>query len=100
MAEKQIVYWRDIPAQVIVKKDRRNQARLELDKRFIEAIDMVAMRENLSQTDDYLNEWRRGEAVEVGDDLETEAQKEMKQIQTKYDKEKLKQLIDNKGYEK
>ena len=43
MADLIIVYWRDIPAQVIVKKGRQN-AKRELPLRFTEAIDMCAMR--------------------------------------------------------
>ncbi|TJW83977.1 MAG: hypothetical protein E5X43_21975, partial [Mesorhizobium sp.] len=43
MADLIVVYWRDIPAQVIVKKGRQN-AKRELPLRFTEAIDMSAMR--------------------------------------------------------
>ncbi|TIT71617.1 MAG: hypothetical protein E5W56_21600, partial [Mesorhizobium sp.] len=43
MADLIVVYWRDIPAQVIVKKGRQN-AKRELPLRFTEAIDMCAMR--------------------------------------------------------
>ena len=70
MAQLQVVYWRDIPAQVIVKAGRRNVAKRELSLRFTEAIDMCAMREGLAGTDDYLSEWRRGEPEQCGDDLE------------------------------
>jgi len=38
-----IVYWRDIPAQVIIKQGRK-AAKRELSARFQEAIDMAAMR--------------------------------------------------------
>ena len=43
MADLIVVYWRDIPAQVIIKKGRQN-AKRELPLRFTEAIDMCAMR--------------------------------------------------------
>ena len=43
MADKIVVYWRDIPAQVIVKQGRKS-AKRELSLRFTEAIDMCAMR--------------------------------------------------------
>ena len=52
MAQLQIVYWRDIPAQVMVKAGRRNQAKRELSLRFTEAIDMAAMRTGAAETDD------------------------------------------------
>jgi len=72
MAELTVVYWRDIPAQVIVKAGRR-QARRQLDDRFQEAIDRAAMRAGLHGTDDYLGEWRRSEPEACGDDVEAEA---------------------------
>ncbi|TIV10197.1 MAG: hypothetical protein E5W02_20945, partial [Mesorhizobium sp.] len=53
MADLIVVYWRDIPAQVIVKKGRQN-AKRELPLRFTEAIDMCAMRTGAGGTDDYL----------------------------------------------
>ncbi len=60
MADLIIVYWRDIPAQVIVKKGRQN-AKRELPLRFTEAIDMCAMRTGAADTDDYLAEWRKAD---------------------------------------
>jgi hypothetical protein len=74
MANRIVVYWRDIPAQVIVKKGRAT-AKRELSLRFTEAIDMCAMRTGAAETDDYLAEWRRADPVEVSDDLEAEADK-------------------------
>ena len=99
MAQLQIVYWRDIPAQIMVKAGRRNQAKRELSLRFTEAIDMAAMRSGAAETDDYLAEWRRGDLQEVGDDLEAEAQKAVDAIEADYDRERLKALIDNEGRE-
>ena len=43
MAEKVVVYWRDIPAQVIVKAGRKT-AKRQLPERFEQAIDRAAMR--------------------------------------------------------
>ena len=60
MADRIIVYWRDIPAQVIIKKGRTN-AKRELSLRFTEAIDMCAMRTGAAETDDYLAEWRKAD---------------------------------------
>lgn len=99
MAQLQIVYWRDIPAQIMVKAGRRNQAKRELSLRFTEAIDMAAMRTGAADTDDYLAEWRRGDPVTVGDDLEEEAQKAMDAIEAEYDKDRLVELVQNGGRE-
>lgn len=99
MAQLQILYWRDIPAQVIVKAGRRNVAKRELSLRFTEAIDMAAMRTGAAQTDDYLAEWRRADPVEVGDGLEEEADKAANALESEYDKERLAALIKNGGNE-
>lgn len=99
MAQLQIVYWRDIPAQIMVKAGRRNQAKRELSLRFTEAIDMAAMRTGAADTDEYLAEWRRGDPHDVGDDLEAEAEAAMKTIETDYDKERLIALVKNGGRE-
>jgi hypothetical protein len=73
LAERVIVYWRDIPAQVIVKAGRRAVAKRELPERFVQAIDASAMRTGARDTDAYLAEWRRGAPEPCGDDLEAEA---------------------------
>ena len=99
MAQLQIVYWRDIPAQVIVKAGRRNVAKRELPLRFTEAIDMCAMRSGASETDDYLAEWRRADPVEVGDDIEAEAAKAAERLEAEYDKARLTALVKAGGRE-
>ena len=98
MADLVIVYWRDIPAQVIVKKGRQS-AKRELPLRFTEAIDMCAMRTGAAETDDYLAEWRRGTPVPVGDDLEAEAESMLRKLDTEYDRERLVALVKAGGRE-
>lgn len=88
MADLIVVYWRDIPAQVIVKKGRQN-AKRELPLRFTEAIDMAAMRSGDSDTDAYLAEWRKAEPVSVSDDLEAEAAKAHDELDAQYPRERL-----------
>ncbi|HEU4987175.1 MAG TPA: virulence factor [Rhizobiaceae bacterium] len=98
MADLIIVYWRDIPAQVIVRKGRQN-AKRELPLRFTEAIDMCAMRIGARDTDAYLAEWRRGDPVPVGDDLESEADKALASIDAEFTDERLKALVKAGGKE-
>jgi hypothetical protein len=43
MAKSVILYWRDIPSQIVVKKGRESAKRF-LSNRFQEAIDIAAMR--------------------------------------------------------
>jgi hypothetical protein len=99
MAQLQIVYWRDIPASLIVKSGRRNMAKRELTLRFTEAIDMCAMQTGAAETDDYLAEWRKSEPVEVGDDLEAEADKAAEALEAQYDKARLVALVKSGGKE-
>ena len=64
MALVTIVYWRDIPAQVIVGKGR-TAAKLPLPERFEQAIDRCAMKIGARDTDAYLAEWRKADPVEM-----------------------------------
>lgn len=98
MAQLTVVYWRDIPAQVIVKAGRRS-AKRELPPRFSEAIDMAAMRAGAAETDAYLAEWRRADPVPCGDDLEAEADAAATRINDDYDKDRLKRLVVGGGRE-
>lgn len=96
MADLTIVFWRDIPAQIIVRKGRGN-AKRELPLRFTEAIDMCAMRSGADGADAYLAEWRRGEPSPVGNDLEAEADRAMAEIEAAYPRERLVELVDAGG---
>ena len=73
MAELIVVYWRDIPAQVIARAGRRNQVKIELDERFAKAIDIAAMKGGARDDDAYLADWRKADPVGVSDDLAGEA---------------------------
>jgi hypothetical protein len=96
VADKIIVYWRDIPAQVIIRK-RRDSAKRELPLRFTEAIDMCAMRVGARDSDAYMAEWRKGDPIAVSDDLEAEADRALNEILDKYDDGALKALVKSEG---
>lgn len=97
-AQKIIVYWRDIPAQVICKAGRTT-AKRELEKRFITAIDACAMRVGLDQTDDYLEQWRKSDPIPCGEDLEAEAERAAQELEAVYTKERVKALVNAGGLE-
>jgi hypothetical protein len=96
MADLIIVFWRDIPAQIIVKKGRTT-AKRELSLRFTEAIDMAAMRSGAAATDAYLAEWRKADPIPVGEDLEAEAEAARARIEAEYPKERLVALVHTHG---
>ena len=96
MPEVTIVYWRDIPAQVIVGKGRRGSKR-PLDERFEKAIDRCAMKIGAADTDAYLAEWRKAPPYEVEGEPDAVAAQEAARIEADYDIARLKALIDNDG---
>ena len=97
MADVTVVYWRDIPAQVIVGKGRRG-TKVQLHERFEQAIDRAAMKSGAAETDDYLAEWRKAApyAVEGSSDADIAAA-EAARIEADYDKDRLMTLINNDG---
>lgn len=97
MAQVTIVYWRDIPAQVIVGKGRRGTKR-PLPERFEQAIDRAAMKTGAAGTDAYLAEWRKADPVAVDGDDATVAEAEVARIDAEYDPERIKALIANDGW--
>lgn len=100
MAQLITLYWRDIPAQVIAERGRgrkREQAKIELSRRFAIAIDAAAMRDGADSTDDYLAEWRRGDPVECGEDLEAEAVAKAAELEEDYPADRVRQLVENGG---
>lgn len=97
MPEVTIVYWRDIPAQVIVGKGRRGSKR-PLPERFEQAIDRAAMKVGAEDTDAYLAEWRKAGSYEVDGDPDAVADAEAARIDAEYDKARIKALIDNDGW--
>ncbi len=95
MPKLTIVYWRDIPAQVIAKQGRTS-AKVPLTERFEKAIDRAAMRARKIDTNSYLNDWRR-ESVPCGDDLESEAKVVAERLEAEFPDDRLERIIRNKG---
>ena len=97
MAEVTIVYWRDIPAQVIVGKGRRGVKR-PLPERFEQAIDRAAMKTGAAGTDAYLAEWRKAEPYHVEGDAADVASREAERLKTAFSPEVIKALIETDGW--
>lgn len=96
MPEVTIVYWRDIPAQVIVGRGRKG-AKRQLAERFEQAIDRAAMKSGLAGTDDYLSEWRKVQTAIIEGDAVAIAEAEAERLEAEYDHELVKTLIANNG---
>lgn len=97
MIKKTLIYWRDIPAQVVVQRGRtREKAQLSL--RFHEAIDRAAMRAGKGSSDAYIAEWRRESSnMESSADLRELVDQEISRFESEYSDERLLQLIRNHG---
>jgi hypothetical protein len=98
VASLTILYWRDIPSQVIVKSGR-SAAKRQLSERFIRAIDAAAMHAGAKSADAYLSEWRRGDPAPCSDELEEEAGAAAERLEKDYDTHRLAVLAKHDGRE-
>jgi Virulence factor len=96
MASLIVISWRDVPAQVVVKRGRET-AKIQLSQRFQEAVDRAAMRAGRGSSDAYLEDWRRAAPVACGEELHAEAQAAAAAIEARYTDEDLERLIRAKG---
>lgn len=63
MATYKILYWQEIPSQIVVEDDA-DEIKLELPPSFAERIDELAEQRGLQSADDYLAQWRWSEEAE------------------------------------
>ena len=98
MAKLILISWRDIPAQVLVRRGR-DTARVQLSQRFQEAVDRAAMRAGKSGSAAYLADWKRSDPQPCGADIEAEAKAEAERIEARYSDADLLRLIRAHGVE-
>jgi cvfA/B/C family virulence factor len=91
-----VISWRDIPAQVIVKRGRET-AKVQLSARFQEAVDRAAMRAGKGSSDAYLADWKRSDPRPCGEDIQAEAAAEAARLEAHFSDEALEALIRAKG---
>lgn len=96
MPSLSIISWRDIPAQVIVKRGRET-AKVQLSARFQEAVDRAAMRAGKGTSDAYLADWKRSDGRSCGEDIQAEAAAEAARIEARFSDADLEALIRSKG---
>ncbi len=98
MPDVTIVYWRDIPAQVIVGKGRRG-AKVQLPERFEQAIDRAAMKVGIGRVRRLHGRIPQGRAVRGrGRPGRRSRTAEAARIDAEFDTERLKALIANDGW--
>ena len=85
------IYWRDIPAQVNASSDDgKHQAMLS--PRFQHAIDRAAGVAGLTDTDSYVQQWRRVSTPFEGDPT-TAADDEAARLEAVFDRDRLEDLV-------
>jgi hypothetical protein len=95
MASLIVIWWRDMPMQVIAR-DKRQAHKVVLHPRFQVAIDKAAMKAGKKSASDYIDEMQRA-ARECGDDLEGEANGEAARLEAAYTREVLAALVESGG---
>jgi hypothetical protein len=90
-----VIWWRDIPAQVVAK-DGRRASKIVLHPRFQVAIDKAAVKAGKRAMDDYIAEWRKTQEP-CSDDLETVAADEAARLEAAYGKTELVALVAGGG---
>ena len=98
MPQLVIVYWRDIPAQVIVGKGRQ-AAKSVLPDRFEQAIDRCAMKIGAKDQDAYLAEWRKAPPVDVAGEPAEVAKETIERLDREYGPDRIKALIAADGWD-
>ena len=97
MPDVTIIYWRDMPAQVMVGRGRK-ATKIQLPERFEQAIDRAAMKSGAAGTDEYLAGMRRGEPYVLDGDDAAVASAEAARLDRDYTADRLRELIDNDGW--
>lgn len=91
MAKLTIIYWQQIPSQVIGQEGRVRIKRA-LSARFAIAIDRAAMRAGKGSSEAYLNEWRRENEVCEGE-LEALVEQKVRYIEEQFPDAVLAELV-------
>lgn len=83
MASYQILYWQNIPSQVKAWDDL-DEVKVELSPRFALRIDQAAQAQGLTQTDDYLAQWKWSEELEREGTAEEVAEAVKKELEAQF----------------
>jgi hypothetical protein len=95
VAQLKIVYWRDIPGQVVIRKSGRS-TRIRLSARFMKAIERAGYRLRKKQQDALFEPWRDVNQPFHGD-VRVQAEQLVQQLEERYTEEVLEKLIRASG---
>lgn len=91
----EVIYWRDIPAQVMARRGRTVH-RVELSPRFQTAIDRAATHAGLTDDDAYLAEWHKERSTGEADP-ESLATGEAARLEAAFTEDVLQRFVRNGG---
>jgi hypothetical protein len=95
VAQLKIVYWRDIPGQVVIRKGGRS-TRVRLSARFMKAIERAGYRLRKKQQDALFEPWHDVTQPFDGD-VKLQARQLVQQLEERYTEEVLETLIRANG---
>ena len=95
MAKLKIVYWRDIPGQVVIRQGRRS-TRIRLPARFMRAIERAGYRLKKKQQDALFEPWH-DVAQPFDGDIKQQARQLVEHLEQTYTEEVLETLIRASG---
>lgn len=96
MAKVTVLCWQEIPSAVEVKEGKTTE-KVQLSQRFMELIDMIAMRRKLGGTDDYLMQWRKEKRPDRDGTAADVAKSVAAEIETQYEDIKAAAIASSKG---
>ncbi|MCB9421734.1 MAG: virulence factor [Ardenticatenaceae bacterium] len=97
----QIIYWRDIPTQIRVKKDGDKQVSRQLSRRFMAAMSAASTRSGTTDAEDYMDAWRMTNWQDVEpevDNPEDWADRLIEQLEADYPGDRLRQMVKQDGW--
>ena len=96
MSNLTVVFWRDIPAQLLIGSGRK-AIKLKLSEKFEKAIDRCAMKVGAKDSQSYLDDWQKKTVPLDPTDINS-IELEAEKMEKYYTAEKLKALILNDGW--
>lgn len=95
MGQIKIVYWRDIPGQVVIRQGKRS-TRLRLPLRFMKAIERAGYRLKKKQQDALFEPWH-DVAQSFNGEIKEQAKQLVRRLEEQYTEEVLENLIRTSG---
>ena len=93
-----IIKWRDIPTQVMIKKSRREVEKVQLDNRFMDAVDSAATIADATDTDADISGWHN-EIIEIPDgDVKAPVAIKAAELESAFTQNVLLDYVNNGGY--